>query len=124
MRAGNPGWQEDFRSDLLEQSFHPGFASGALETAWDESTTRCPKDSNTAPEDQIPDFGGRPALILMREEQPMRSEGHELLHLILEDGCLIRCIEGEQQAVGFKAVEEIGHPIGDIRIGGVPAGQV
>ena len=58
LRTGNPGWQEDFRSDLLEQSFHPGFAPGALETAWDESTTRCPKDSNTAPEDQIPDFGG------------------------------------------------------------------
>ena len=54
----------------------------------------------------------------------MRSEGHELLHLILEDGCLIRCIEGEQQAVGFKAVKQIGHPIGDIRIGRVPTRQV
>jgi len=54
----------------------------------------------------------------------MRPEGHELHDLILEDGCLIRCIEGEQQAVRFKAVEQIGHPIRDIGIGGVPTGQV
>lgn len=51
LRAGNPGWQEDFRSDLLEQSFHPGFASGAIETARDETATRCPKERNAAGED-------------------------------------------------------------------------
>ena len=54
----------------------------------------------------------------------MRPKRHELHDLILEDGCFVRCIEGEQQAVRFKAVEEIGHPIGDIGIGGVPTGQV
>ena len=54
----------------------------------------------------------------------MRPEWHELHDLILEDGRLVRCIECEQQAVRFKAVEQIGHPIGDIGIGGVPTGQV
>ncbi len=54
----------------------------------------------------------------------MRPEGHELHYLILEDGRLVGCIEGQEQTVRFKAVEQVGHSIGDIGIGRVPTGKV